>query len=84
MLVRRDAVGSTLKYIILQIAKVKSVAPSPDAILVCTTAVVVPGPPVHSVQPAGTCSDTVYNAHAPRTLAALSRGLPTGLSGAPW
>ena len=35
-----------------------------------TTAVTVPGPPVHSVRPAGTCIDTVYDAHAPRLLAA--------------
>ena len=49
----------------------------------CTTAVTVPGPPVHSVRPAGTCSDTVYNAPPLRLLAAaLSRGHATGLRGA--
>ena len=39
-----------------------------------TTAVRVPGTPGHSVPPAGTYSDTVYDAHAP----ALSRGLGDG------
>ena len=38
-------------------------------------------PPVHSVRPARTCSDTVYDAHAPRFLAALSHGLAIGLNG---
>ena len=36
-----------------------------------TTTVRAPGPPVHGVRPAGTCSDTVYDAHAP-TLACRS------------
>ena len=46
-------------------------------------AVTVPGPPVHSVRPAGTCSDTVYSALPLRLLAtALSHGHATGLSGA--
>ena len=48
-----------------------------------TTAVRAPGPPVHNVQPAGTSSDTVYDAPPPRLLAAApSRGHTRGLSGA--
>ena len=37
-----------------------------------TTAVTVPSPPVHSVRPAGPCSDTVYDAHA-HTLACSAK-----------
>ena len=49
--------------------------------LTSTMAVAAPGPPVHSVRPAGTCSDTVYDALPPRLLAvALSPGHATGLS----
>ena len=46
-------------------------------------AVTVPGPPVHSVRPTGTCSNTVYDAPPLRLLAAaLSCGHATGLRGA--
>ena len=53
------------------------------AIQVSKMAVTEPGPPVHSVQPAGICSDTVYDAPPPPPCLlaiVLSRGHAIGLS----